>query len=576
MLTVQHYLEIRTAHARGESVRSIARRLKRSQRTIRKAIASDSGAPAPYVRIKPADCPKLGKFLPIIDQILKDDESAPPKQRHTAMQIYRRLMKEHDYSGKYDQVRRYVKKRRRQERETFIPLAQDAGSRVECDFGEVWVDFPETQGDQGDQGDQGGRRLVSVLIVTWSFSHLPFMVALPTQRTEAILQGMVLAFEFFGCVPVEVWWDNPTTVATEILTGRDRTLNRNYAALASHYRFTPLFCMPAKGQEKSDVESAVRGLHKRFCTPVPQMADMAEFNRFLLGQCLAERARTVSGQTLNIGQNFELDKSRALPLPDHRFDPCVSRAGVVDKYQLVALDTNHYSVPRGAAFCPVTIKAYADQVQVVQDGQVIATHVRSYGRHESILDPLHYLAALGRKPGCLDHGGVFRGWKLPAVFAELRVTLERRHGVRGGLRHYIRVLQLLTTHPAERVARAIAKCHRFPGGRTLTAELIAEQASALAAAAGNAGVAATTEAIDPEIVRRVQVPLPDLRQFDQLFNNPQSTPGFPGAARGPAEGKTFPERDVSHVRIPPFPPTRDDVIEEQPQDVATTDHAGGV
>jgi hypothetical protein len=51
---------------------------------------------------------------------------------------------------------------------------------VECDFGQVQVDFAE------------GRRPVWVLIATWSFSHLPFMIALPTQRTEAILQGMVL------------------------------------------------------------------------------------------------------------------------------------------------------------------------------------------------------------------------------------------------------------------------------------------------------------------------------------------------------------------------------------------------
>jgi len=34
-------------------------------------------------------------------------------------------------------------------------------------------------------------------------------MAFPTQRTEAILEGMTQAFEFFHCVPQEVWWDNP-------------------------------------------------------------------------------------------------------------------------------------------------------------------------------------------------------------------------------------------------------------------------------------------------------------------------------------------------------------------------------
>ena len=46
-----------------------------------------------------------------------------------------------------------------------------------------------------------------------------------------------------------------------------------------------------------------------------------------------------------------------------------------------------------------------------------------------ILDPIHFLATLGRKPGALDHAPVFRDWKLPACFADLRAELERQHGV---------------------------------------------------------------------------------------------------------------------------------------------------
>ena len=41
--------------------------------------------PRPYVRGRP-HCPKLGRFHGVLDQILVDDEKAPPEQRHTAMQ----------------------------------------------------------------------------------------------------------------------------------------------------------------------------------------------------------------------------------------------------------------------------------------------------------------------------------------------------------------------------------------------------------------------------------------------------------------------------------------------------------
>jgi hypothetical protein len=321
--------------------------------------------------------------------------------------------------------------------------------------------------------------------------------------------------------------------------------------------------MPARGQEKSDVESAVRGLQKRFCTPVPVMADLSAFNVYLLERCREERERVVSGQTRPIGENFDLEKAGALPLPAHRFDACIQRAGVVDKYQTVQLDTNRYSVPRNVAFGAVTIKAYVDRVHVVQGDRLLSSHARSYGRNESILDPLHYLAALSRKPACLDHSGVFRNWKLPGMFADLRVTLEREHGVRGGSRHYIRVLQLLAAHPVERLARAIEECR---GPKCLTAGMICARALTLAGStpstnpgqAGSPQVAGDPAAPclhDLDVVRRVTVPAVDLRRFDQLLNAGDQVPG-PG--------------EVIHVRTP------DVVVEAPPQDAETADDAVGV
>ena len=123
--------------------------------------------------------------------------------------------------------------------ETFIPLGHPPGQRLEADFGHIHVDFPD------------GRRLVPFLVATWAYSNAPFVLALPFERTEAILHGMVAAFEFFGAVPREVWWDNPKTVATLILQGRERQLHPRYAALASHYVFDPRFCIARPRQREA-------------------------------------------------------------------------------------------------------------------------------------------------------------------------------------------------------------------------------------------------------------------------------------------------------------------------------------
>lgn len=160
-------------------------------------------------------------------------------------------------------------------------------------------------------------------LATWSYSHARFAMALPTERTEAVLEGLTRALAFFGCVPKQLWWDNPKTIATQILRGRTRRLNERYAAFASHYAIDPCACMPASGWEKPDVEHSVYDLQRRWATPVPRVQNNDELNAYLLRCCLAEMDRTVTGQTQTIGQRFAQDKAAAGELPSPPFDPCV-------------------------------------------------------------------------------------------------------------------------------------------------------------------------------------------------------------------------------------------------------------
>jgi transposase len=485
------------------SIRQIATQFQHSRNTVRKILKLSLPNPIPVARQRAA--PVLGPVQATIDQILRDDQDAPPKQRHTAAQVYRRLRHEHGYLGGYAQVRRYLAGHRRHKRETFIPLAHLPGQRLEADFGHIHVDFPD------------GRRLVPFLVTAWAYSNAPFVLALPFERTEAILQGMVAAFEFFGAVPKEVWWDNPKTVATLILTGRERQLNPRYAALASHYVFDPRFCMPARGNEKPDAESTVKAVQKRCATPVPRVADLDELNTFFRTWCETERDRVVQSLfgPFTIKDRLADDLAAATPLATHQFDACVIRPAVaVDKYQTVAFDGNRYSVPRAFAFGMVAVKGYVDQVVIVVGGQVVASHQRCLAKAAMILEPTHYLAALGRKPGALDHSPVFRDWKLPTCFAEFRARLEGHHGVAAGSRRFVRVLQLLGEHPMARVSLAIEACQRE---HLDSAEAVIQRTRSLAAieAAKRGGASPTAEA---SATPPVQVPLPDLGRFDQLLS----------------------------------------------------------
>jgi transposase len=544
MLTVDEYGRIRRAHRDGMSIREMRRRFGYSRNTIRKALRGE-GEPAAYRKRRRQVTPKLGPLHEVIRQILREDESAPPKQRHTMMQVFERLCQEHGYTGGYDAVRRFIRKERQGSQfgaaETFIPLDHEPGQRIEADFGEIAVDFPE------------GRRKVSVLILVWSHSNAPFAIALPTQRTEAILEGMTQAFEFFGCVPREVWWDNPRTVAAALLVGRERRLNERYAALASHFAFEPLFCLPARGNEKPVVENRVKTLQRKWSTPVPQVQDLDELNTYLRTCCVKERDRTSSGKAQTIGRRFEQDQAQAGELPRHRFDPCVRQAAKVDKYQFARFDKVSYSVPRHCAFQSVTVKGYVDRVEIVRQDAVVAVHPRSYEPGEQVLDPLHYLTTLARRPAALDHSNVYRRWKLPQPFAQLRERLENRHGTRAGVRQYVRVLQLLASHPIERVEQAIEQL-RGPEGADAERIIRRVERSAEYALRDHTESSQTMpsqrlshdELSRPEVLS-VQVPCPSLSHFDRFLDRSVSSlePGGDGNGCQDQPDERRPEPDAA-------------------------------
>ena len=529
MLKVEDYGRIRRAHRDGMSIREIARVYGHSRRKIREALVE--AEPHPYTLSQPRPRRVLtDAHQQWIATILVADEQAPRKQRHSAAQLFRRLRDEEQYVGSYDQVRRYVAAKRGRRRETFLPLTYEPGQRAESDFGHIWVDFPK------------GRRQVPVLLMTWAWSNATFAMALPSEKTEAILHGTVSAFSFFQGVPKELWWDNPKSVAATILAGRQRELNPRWQALASHYNFEPLFCLPARGNEKSHVENRVKLLERQWATPVPRAKDLDELNLYLQRCCERDRERTTSGRSDTIGARFTQELAHALPLPARAFEAAVSEVRHVDKYQTITWEKNRYSVPRRYAFATVVVKAFIDHIEVFRDTQQIARHERSYGQGEQVLDPLHYLSTLGAKPAYLDHTSVYRNWRLPAAFNRLREHFESRHGSLPGARHFIRVLQLLAEHPLARVLRAIEACR---GDGVVTAERIAVQCERLALRAAP-GESATSKG-QLRFIPAVEVPLPDLRRFDSLLSR-----------GGEADG---PKRNTS-------------VAPREPQVATAADHAG--
>ncbi len=434
------YARVRRAvQVDGKSVREVAREFGLSRPTIRKML--QYSAPPGYRRKAPVRRPKLGPWLGVIDQILEDDESRLKKQRHTARRIYDRLKDEHAFTGSYTIVKDYVRDARLRHKEVFVPLAHPPGD-AQADFGEALAVV------------EGVEQKGHFLCVDLPHSDDSFVVMFPAENTESFCEGHAQAFAYFGGVPRTILYDNTKIAVAEITGDEERRPTEEFSRLKSHYLFDAKFGRPGKGNDKGNVEGLVGYARRNFMVPVPRAASWEDLNAQLLEQCRKRRVRKLWGHNETIGERFERDRERLLPLPAVAYEACRKRSTRASSQALVRFETNDYSVPVGYAHQRVLVKAFVWDVVIACGSEVIARHRRSYGREEMIFDPLHYLALIEQKPRALDQAAPLQDWVLPAEFAEMRRQMEARLGKRGR-REYVQVLRLLETFSMAEVSAAI-------------------------------------------------------------------------------------------------------------------------
>jgi hypothetical protein len=199
---------------------------------------------------------------------------------------------------------------------------------------------------------------------------------------------------------------------------------------------------------------------RNFMVPVPRVASWEELNTHLMEECRKRRERKLWGQEETIGQRFERDQAKLLPLPAAPYEACEKRTTRVSSQALVRYETNDYSVPVEYGHRQVLVKAFVWELVISSMSEVIARHKRHYGREEMIFDPLHYLSLLEQKTNALDQAAPLQGWRLPEEFTELRRQMEGRLGKRGR-REYVQVLRLMETFSLSEVAAGVRQAIRL-------------------------------------------------------------------------------------------------------------------
>jgi transposase len=495
MKGVDTIARVRREHfVRGKTIKEIVRDLHVSRNTVRKILRSGATVFEYERTVQPQ--PRLGPWRAELDRLLAANASRPSRERLTLMRIFEDL-RGLGYAGGYDAVRRYATSwRRGQDAATasaFVPLSFAPGEAYQFDWSHEIVVL------------NGVTTIVKVAHLRLCHSRMPFVRAYPRESQEMVFDSHDRAFAFFRGACTRGIYDNMKTAVDTVFVGKERAYNRRFLQMCAHYLVEPVACTPAAGWEKGQVENQVGVARQRLFTPRLRFKSYEELNAWLLDRCIAWAKAQPHPEVRDrtIWEMFEAERASLVPYAG-RFDGFHAVPATVSKTCLVRFDNNKYSVSASAVGRPVEIRAYADHVELRQDGRIVGEHRRVFGRGQTVYNPWHYVPVLARKPGALRNGAPFKDWVLPASLERVRRKLR---AAPGGDRQMVDILSVVLT---DGLAAVEAACAEALGEGVHSADVI------LNILARRRDLGPATTITTPDALRLHCEPAADCARYDSL------------------------------------------------------------
>ena len=487
----------------GKSQRELARETGYSRNTIKRMLG---GSDVPKYEIgEERGSPVLGPYKGMLEKWVEEDSKKVKKQRRTATRMYHLLREEHGYKGSEPTIRVYVGKLRKKARhKVYVKLGYEPGETAQVDFGTAEVVI-------------GGRRVTAHLFVIWlGYSSATYVQGYPAEPQEVFFAGHVSAFEFFGGVPGEIWYDNLSSAVRKVGKGSEREEQDSFISFRSHYLYKAAYCNVASGWEKGGVEGRVGYVRRNWLIGAREFASWADLNAYLEEKCLEEQQRQMQGKVGTIGERLAEEKAALLPLPKHPHPCCKTVPVKANQLSLVLFDTNRYSVPVEKGHEALTLRAYVDRIEISSGAETIAIHARCWERKKDHLNPYHYLPLLAQRPRAFAHAQVIRTWQQewPAVFDTYFGLLKERFPMNEATRYFVEVLQLGEQYAESEVAAALEeaithRCLRVADVRELLRRM------------SEGAPPNPTPLVDHPHLADIEVKRPSLDHFDKLLHYPK-------------------------------------------------------
>lgn len=261
------------------------------------------------------------------------------------------------------------------------------------------------------------------------------------------------AFEFFGGVPRVILHDNLKSGVLERI-GSIVRFNDDFLSVSKHYLFEPIAVNIRRGNEKGKVERSIRFLRDNFFAG-RTWTTIEELNKQALQWCLEESLERPwrRGESILVKDAFTQEKPKLIPLqltPFYARERCTVKIG---KTPFARFHTNDYSVPCEYVGKSLEVIASHEKVEFIDGVKIAAQHQRSWGKYETIEDPLHHALLRERKKQTQVHNGLARlSASVPEAQEFISGLAERGQHLGGSVTS---LLKLLDLHGKEKLSQAI-------------------------------------------------------------------------------------------------------------------------
>ena len=318
----------------------------------------------------------------LLDKILDDEKKkkerlGPNKQMLTKSQIHE-LIKAEGFDIGLTTISLKINEKRNKTKECFIKQEYEYGQRFEYDFGEVKlvIDGKDTKG--------------FIAVLTAPASGYRWAYLYHNSKMSVFLDSQARFFEMLGGCFKQGVYDNMKNVVTKFIGRNEKQLNEQLIKLALYYGFEINVTNCFSGNEKGNVEEAVKHIRNKVFAIKYEFKSFKEAEDYLQQELIK----------LNKDSLIEEEK-KCLTAYRPKYETAEILSCHVDKYSFIQIDTNFYSVPDSLVDKYVTVKLYPNDLYIYYKQNLVTNHSRVQGKKKTCIDINHYLSTFKRKPGAL-------------------------------------------------------------------------------------------------------------------------------------------------------------------------------